>query len=604
MPDSNTRNLIITMVAVLAIMGIWQILVWGPEQKAAQEAFAANQAEKALSAPSEVVDEDATSGQTGPDGMAFEDTSDDVRLAFEGPSVDGSILLRGARLDELKLKNYYDTLEGKEALDPEDEVEVLDPQGAGTGYYAAIGWKDMDGRPLVDANTQWSLVSGTTLTPTSPVTLGWQGETARIERKIELDDRFMFTYTDTVTNTGSEPLSIAQYGVLRQFGVPEDLANFYILHEGLVGAVGGELILEKYKQLAKGAMLSRAGTEGGWIGLTDKYWLTALVPDQSQPFTLTYRTIQRGGGQVLQAGMDGVERVIQPGASATSAQRIFSGAKKNAVLSDYEDSLGIPRFNDAIDWGKYFFWLTEPFFTVLSFINGYVGNFGVSILLLTVLVKLIFFPIQNKAYASMAKMKELQEPMKEIRERYAADKQRQQQEIMKLYKERKVNPVAGCLPILIQIPVFYALYKTLFVTIEMRHQPFFGWIRDLSAPDPSAIGNLFGLLPISAEALGSVPLLGVVLTIGILPILYGFTMWLLQSLSPPPGDATQKLIFSFLPIIFTFVFAGFAAGLVIYWCWSNILSILQQYVIMRRNGVKTEFDKFLAKRFGRKDAKA
>ena len=346
-------------------------------------------------------------------------------------------------------------------------------------------------------------------------------------------------------------------------------------------------------------LFSANTNDGGWIGLTSKYWLGALVPDQRYPFSVEYDTVNSTRGQEFRALSEGAVAVLAPGESVTSINRIFGGAKESATLRAYQDELGIPRFIDAIDWGSMFFWLTKPFFMVLTFINGLVGNFGVAILILTVIVKGIFFPIQSKAYQSMAKMRELAEPMKKIREE-TDDKQEQQRRMAELYKEKKVNPVAGCLPVLIQIPVFYGLYKTLFVTIEMRHEPFFLWINDLSAPDPTAIGNLFGLLPISSDALAAIPLLGVVLTVGVLPIMYGLTMWALQSMNPPPTDETQKLIFGFLPIIFTFVFAGFAVGLVVYWVWSNILSMIQQYIIMRQNGVKTGLDRLIEKFSGKK----
>ena len=600
--ETNLRNLLIAMGAVIAIMLVWQIFIWGPESKERTAAMEAAKAERVA----EEATQQAAPPAPGSDEASVETSTpvvEDVRVPFEGPEMDGSLLLRGARIDQLKLKEYYETLEDKEARNPDGEVEIFAPQGTGDGYYASIGWTRPEGGPLTDAQTNWQLVEGETLTPSTPITLAYQGQGFSIERVVTMDDHFMFTFEDTITNTSATEQSVQPYGVLRQFGVPEDLANFHILHEGLIAAAGNKLIMEKYKQLGKGETVSETSNDGGWVGLTDKYWLGAIIPDQDQPFTIGYRTINRTNGQVLQARVDGAVSLLGPGQSATTVNRVYGGAKESKILRAYQEDLNVPRFVDAIDWGSMFFWLTKPFFAVLTFINGYIGNFGVSILILTVIVKAIFFPIQNRAYKSMAVMRELSEPMKKIRET-VDDKQEQQRQIMELYREKKVNPVAGCLPILIQIPVFYGLYKTLFVTIEMRHEPFFLWIRDLSAPDPTAIGNLFGLLPISTDAVTSVPFLGAVLAIGVLPIIYGLTMWALQSLNPPPQDDTQRMIFMFLPIIFTFVFANFAAGLVIYWCWSNFLSILQQYTIMRRNGVKTELDKFIDRRLGKGEAKS
>lgn len=595
--ETSLRNLIIAMVAIGAIMLFWQIFFWGPEQEARNEMLAARQA---ANEQVEAANTAATEGAA--EALPAEPVYEDVRIPFSGPAMDGSILLRGARVDTLNLRNYYETLEDREAENPEGEVTIFQPQGTGDGYYASLGWTNSEGAAITDAQTPWQLVEGEELTPETPIVIGYDTDGLSIRREVSIDENFMFTFTDTVTNTSGRERSVQPYGVLRQFGAPDDLANFYILHEGLVAATGGELHLEKYKKLEEGASFGRDSTEGGWIGLTSKYWLGALIPDQSQPFNVSYRTINRDSGQVLQARMDGAASLLAPGETITSVNRVFGGAKESSTLRAYEEELGISRFQDAIDWGSMFFWLTKPFFFLLSWINSIVGNFGISILILTVLVKAVFFPIQTKAYQSMAKMRELSEPMKRIRET-VEDKQEQQRQLAELYQKSGVNPLAGCLPIFIQIPVFYGLYKTLFVTIEMRHEdfPLLPWIQDLSAPDPTALGNLFGLIPISNAALESVPLIGpMILTVGFLPIFYGITMWALQSLNPPPTDNTQKLIFGMMPIILTFVFSSFAVGLVIYWCWSNILSIAQQYVIMRRHGQETQVDKLIKRLFSKK----
>ena len=594
--QTSLRNLVIAMVLIGCIMAIWSIFVWGPEERSRAAALPA---EPAVTNSTETASGDPDTLSPVELSDAITATQSDQRIEFDGPSMDGSILLRGARVDYLRLRGYYQTIEDKETENHDGEVVLFQPEATGDGFYATYGWQVADGGRLTNAQSQWALVEGTQLTPETPITLQHTVAGLVITRVVEMDENFMFTYTDTVQNTSGSEVGVQPYGMLRQFGKPDDLANFYILHEGLVAATGKNLHLAKYGKLEDGDDFSANTNDGGWIGLTSKYWLGALVPDQRYPFSVEYETVNSTRGQEFRAMSEGAVTVLAPGESVTSENRIFGGAKESATLRAYQDELGIPRFIDAIDWGSMFFWLTKPFFMVLTFINGIVGNFGVAILILTVIVKGIFFPIQSKAYQSMAKMRELAEPMKKIREEIE-DKQEQQRRMAELYKEKKVNPVAGCLPIFIQIPVFYGLYKTLFVTIEMRHEPFFLWINDLSAPDPTAIGNLFGLIPISTDALAAIPLLGVVLTVGVLPILYGLTMWALQSMNPPPTDETQKLIFGFLPIIFTFVFAGFAAGLVIYWVWSNFLSMIQQYIIMRQNGVQTGLDRLIEKFSGKK----
>ncbi len=612
--ETNLRNLLIAFAAIIGVMVIWQTFIWGPQNK---ETAKAREAEMAQKAKVENVVEPSDDGDVNVNDPVTPGVTD-VRVPFDGPAMDGTILLRGARVDQLKLKDYYETLEDKEAKNAFGEVEIFYPQATGHGYYGLWGWQfaavgadDLSNtatrQRITTANSYWTLVSGDKLTPETPITLAYSGSNVTISREVSIDENFMFTFTDTVTNTSDKEVAVQPYGVLRQFGHPEEEVskgrknNAMILHQGVVGVTGGELYMQSYKKMEKEkAAFTKSSDKGGWIGLTDKYWLGAIIPQQDKSFSLKYDTHAAGTKQEFRATIESEAVLLAPGASTTSVNRVFGGAKESDVLRGYQNDLNIPRFVDAIDWGKMFFWLTKPFFFVLSFINGYVGNFGVSILILTVIVKGLFFPIQNKAYQSMAKMREMAEPMKKIRET-VSDKAEQQKQIAKLYQEHKINPVAGCLPIFFQMPVFYGLYKTLYVTIEMRHEPFFGWIHDLSAPDPTAIGNLFGLLPISIESLQSVPFIGpTVLTIGVLPILYGVTMWALQSLNPPPTDETQKMIFGFLPIIFTFVFAGFAAGLVIYWCWSNFLSILQQYAIMRRNGVKTQLDKFIESKLGKK----
>jgi YidC/Oxa1 family membrane protein insertase len=500
---------------------------------------------------------------------------------------------------------------------------LLAPMNTEFGHDAFFGWEVQTGQDvatLADASTEWTATEGARLTPTTPVTMTRQaGENLTIERTISIDQNFMFTITDVVRNESGAPVSVRPFGVVRRQGMPEDYRQNQIVHQGLIGAFGPENHLQQAnfsnaQKHARDKDRGRRGAderirelqgEGGWFGIVDHYWLTAIVPDQGERIsayfdsrpennTIDYRTAYRGQWREAPAG-----------GAITYTQRLFAGAKVYETLREYEagGEIGqaIPRFDDAIDWGNFWF-LTRPFFALMHWFGQNIPgvfSFGIAILLSTIVVKMILFPLVYHSFKAMAKMRGLQPKMKELQEKYAADKQRQQQELLRLYQTEKINPVSGCLPILLQIPVFFALYKVLTNTIEMRHAPFYGWIEDLSARDPTSLFNLFGLLPYDP---GQVPLIGSVLLIGAWPIMYGISMWALQALSPPPTDPTQAQIFRLLPILFTFMFAAFPAGLVIYWTWSNTLSILQQYVIMRRQGVETQLDTFLKKRFAPKPA--
>jgi YidC/Oxa1 family membrane protein insertase len=383
-----------------------------------------------------------------------------------------------------------------------------------------------------------------------------------------------------------------------------------VLHEGMIGVLGDEGLQElTYANLDKKEPISGGSTvgqiwnsvTGGFLGITDKYWAAAVIPDQTQPFQGSF-TSQQGqtADRTYQATVAGASQTLQPGATTEVTQRLFAGAKEVATVDSYHETYGIKNFDLLIDWG-WFYFITKPLFKVLDFFFHLFGNFGIAILLVTVLLKILFFPLANKSYRSMAKMKAVQPEMASIRERYGDDKMKQQQALMELYRKEKINPVAGCWPVLIQIPVFFALYKVLFVTIEMRHAPFFGWIRDLAAPDPTSIFNLFGLLPFNP---GAVPVIGHFLLLGVWPILMGITMWLQMKMNPEPPDPVQKQVFSWMPVIFTFMLGSFPAGLVIYWAWNNLLSVTQQAFIMKRNGVKIELFDNLRKTFSRKTSPA
>ena len=504
------------------------------------------------------------------------------RVAFDSGRVDGSISLEGARIDDLQLKAYHET------VDPTSpEIVLLSPRGSDNPYYAEFGWTAPPSAnvALPGPTTRWSVAEGSTLTPDTPVTLAWDNGAGLIFRKtVSLDEGYMFTVEQTVENATGEAVTLYPYGLIARTGTPQT-EGIWILHEGLIGFFPDADGLKEidYEDLQDAGPV-RARTKGGWLGITDKYWMTALVPDQSVENRASFSDTPLRGRDVYQADFLRDAVIVPAGGNVTVTDRLFAGAKIVDLIDGYEADLGIANFDLAIDWG-WFYFITKPLFLALAWIAGLIGNFGIAILVLTVLIKLVFFPLANTSYVAMSKMKKVQPEMMKIRDRYKEDRTRQQQELMELYRREKVNPLAGCLPILIQIPVFFALYKVLFVTIEMRHAPFFGWINDLSAQDPTSIFNLFGLIPWEAPAF---------LTIGIWPILMGITMWLQMKMNPAPTDEIQQKIFGWMPIIFTFVLATFPAGLVIYWTWNNTLSILQQWVIMRRQGVSPEWGKEFA----------
>ncbi|MBV9861189.1 MAG: membrane protein insertase YidC [Alphaproteobacteria bacterium] len=494
------------------------------------------------------------------------------RIKIDTPRLHGSIDLTGGRLDDLTLANYHETVDPKSP-----EVVLLWPTGTPEPYLAEFGWvaaapgPNGGGPKLPGAETRWT-GSGGTLTPTSPLTLTWDnGEGLVFTRTIAIDENYMFTVRDAVRNSGEAPVSLLPYALISRTGTPH-VAGYYILHEGLIGELGGSLQEVKYSALSPGKPLDYDST-GGWLGFTDKYWLTALVPTQSAEIKARFRHTVEGGTERYQADFLGPQTTVPAGGTGEVTTRFFAGAKEVNLLDAYAGS-GIPKFDRAIDFG-WFYFLTKPIFLTLQFFYALIGNFGLAILLLTLIVKLLFFPLANKSYKAMSKMKLLQPEIQKLRERFPDDKARQQQEMMALYKRVGANPLAGCLPIVIQIPVFFSLYKVLFVTIEMRHAPFFGWIHDLSAPDPTSFANLFGLLPFAPPAF---------LLIGAWPLIMGVTMFLQQKLNPQPVDPVQARMFMLLPVVFTYMLSAFPAGLVIYWAWNNTLSIAQQWVIMHRQG--------------------
>ncbi|MFN7163603.1 MAG: membrane protein insertase YidC [Hyphomonas sp.] len=606
MEKEEQRNFLLAMAAMIAFVFLYQIFVMEPAQKryqAEQAVIAAQQ----QTASVDTAAAELAGPKPLPDALAAA-----TRIKFDAPSIDGSIRLSGARLDDLQLKKHFLTVERNE------EVRLLRPEESEFGYFTTYYWAA--GNTLVAGrNSSWAQIGEGALTAGTPVTLRLESDGITIDRVITVDENYLFTFRDTVTNTTGAAKALRPIGSIERHGNfngflkatdPSSAVSNGLAHMGLMGVVDNQLRLQKYKPLMESKKISGESADGnfvtasgGWWALTDMYWMSALVPDQAATFTASVNRASLARGGPLEVRTEGAEISLAPGASITVENRIFAGAKKFDVLRAYEQTGGIPRLVDAIDWGWAFF-LTKPFFYVLHWLHGIVGAFGWAILAFTVLVKLPLVPLYNASFKSMAKLKKLQEPMKEINERFAADPQRKQQEMMKLYKETGANPIGGCLPILVTIPIFYALYKTLYVTLDMRHEPFW-YMKDLSAPDPTAIGNLFGLIPFwSGADIKAIPIIGIIIGIGILPLLYGATMAVLQSLSPPPPDKMQARIIMALPIVFMFVFGGFAAGLVLYWVWSNILTFIQQYTIMRMNGAETEVGKFVAKYIGQRKAPA
>ena len=495
------------------------------------------------------------------------------RVSVISKEVSGSISLKGARIDDVTLSQY------RETLDPDSNlIDLLLKSNERNPYFLEFGWSSPDGVKVPNGKTLWK-ASKEILSPDSNVTLSWDnGEGVVFYQDISIDDTFMFTVNQRVKNNSKNIITLYPYGLIRRTGEP-DTTRFFVLHEGPLGVFDGTLSEKSYEDLedaGKKGINIKPLEAGGWIGLTDKYWLTALLPDQKEIFNFTYRHLNSNGGQ-YQTDFLGKAIKIKSNSQGESLSRAFAGAKRLTLFDDYEERFDIKHFDLAIDFG-WFYFLTKPFFYALSWANDYLGNFGLAILAITVIVKLVFFPLANKSYKSMAKMRNLGPEIKKLRERVGDDRQKLNQEMMNLYKKEKVNPAAGCLPILVQIPVFFALYKVLFVSIEMRQTPFFGWIKDLSVADPTSMFNLFGLLPYSTSMLPDF------LNLGIWPLLMGVTMFLQQRLNPTPPDPIQAKIFAWMPVAFTFLLATFPAGLVIYWTWNNLLSICQQWLIM--NGMK------------------
>lgn len=575
--DDQNKNLILATVLSFLVILVWFVLFPPPEpvvdpNAPAQTAVTEGAVPQAPAAPG-----------TAP--AAAPAAPEAPRVTIDTPRLLGSISLAGGRIDDLSLRTYRQTLEPDS-----DIVHLLNPVGEAGAYYALYGWVPTGALAIDDVpgpSTPWTVAEGTTLAPDQPVVLTWtNAKGLTFTRTISVDDRYMFTITDTVQNAGADAVSLQPYGIVARHGKPGDLQNFFVLHEGVVSRTDGTLAEIDYDDVAALPRVDREGgnaelvnaTTDGWIGFTDKYWMTVLIPEQGQPFTAVTKYVP--GADIYQTETRKELLTVAPGQTATSTIRLFAGAKEWATIRGYQNEGGIAGFIDSIDWG-WFFFLTKPIFAVLHWLNAVIGNMGLAIIALTFILKLLVLPLAYKSYVSMARMKELQPEMEALKERVGDDRQRMQKEMMQLYKDKKVNPAAGCLPILIQIPIFFALYKVIFVTLELRHAPFFGWLTDLSVPDPSSIYNLFGVLPWDAPVVGSFMHL---IFIGILPILLGVSMWLQQKLNPTPTDPTQAAIFAWMPWVFMFMLGGFASGLVVYWITNNIITFIQQYAIMRSHG--------------------
>ncbi|MFN3279348.1 MAG: membrane protein insertase YidC [Paracoccus hibiscisoli] len=591
--EDNNRNLILATVLSFLVILVWYT-VFAPEP-------VSDQPSGVPLAEQSIGDQPLTpaTGTTAPADLAEAPPAGEPvgRVAIQSPALSGSISLAGGRIDDLLLTRYQETLD-----EGSPDVRLLSPSSATADdsvninvtrpYYAVYGWTPgpgVDAALVPNPATVWTLESGDTLAPGQPVTLAWDNGAGQIFRRtFALDENYLFTIGQSLQNDGDAAFSAAPYGIIARHGRP-DTQNFFVLHEGVVGMHDGTLIEMKYDRIAELDPIEREGraqvfevSGNGWIGFTDKYWMTSLAPAPGQAFTAVVKYAD--GADIYQTEARFPMQTVQPGTQLSADSYLFAGAKVWEVIRSYEEAPGIQRFVDSIDWG-WFFFLTKPIFQLLHWLHGIIGNMGWAIIALTFVLKTLVFPLARKSYISMAKMKELQPQMEELKARTGDDRMKFQKEVMELYKREKVNPAAGCLPILLQIPIFFSLYKVIFVTIELRHAPWFGWIQDLSAPDPSSLLNLYGLLPFGVPAQGT---LLHSLTLPALAIALGLSMWFQQKLNPAPTDPAQKMIFAWMPWIFMFMLGGFASGLVLYWITNNVITILQQYTIMTMHGARPD----------------
>jgi len=562
----ENKNVLLAVILSTAILIGWSFYFENPEeaQRKRAEMQGKTETQTSIQKPEAPQPSKANPSKSISRNEALKESE---RVLIENKNLSGSISLRGALIDDIILKNFRETLDANSK-----PIVLLSPKKYEQGYFVESGWATTKSDVKVpDNNTLWQIRDGKKLTPNYPITLEWNNKEGLVFlKKIEIDDKYLFKITETVRNDKNKVVDLFHYGQITKNAKPAT-ENFYILHEGLTGVVDKNLKEETYSAVEKEKKTYNG--KSGWFGITDKYWMSAIIPESGKSFKGEYSFT----GNYKANFIISEPNTIGPQKSTTSNIKIFIGAKEVYPIDDYAEKEKIDRFDLAIDWG-WFYFITKPLFFVIDYIFKIVGNFGVAIIILTALVRIVFFPLSNYSFKSMAKMKVLQPEMLRLKELYKDDAKRTQQEMMALYKREKVNPLSGCLPILVQIPIFFAVYKMLFVTLEMRHAPFFGWIKDLSAADPTTIFNLFGLIPWEPPTF---------LMIGIWPILMGVTMYFQQKLNPAPPDPIQAKIFAWFPFIITIMLASFPSGLVIYWTASNILTMAQQYYIMGKTTVKT-----------------
>ncbi len=593
--DDQNKNLILATALSFLVILVW-FLLFPPEETVVDPTTTTSGvtstattdpttgANLALTPPA-ASDPSAT---VAPAGSAEATVADVARLPIETAKLEGSVSLLGGRIDDLSLRDYNETLDEGSPI-----VRLLSPVGEPDAFYALYGWTPGGTLTFDDvpgANTEWSVESGNTLSVGRPITLRWSNDAGLIFRRtISIDDDYLFTVAQTVENTTAAAVRLQPYGIVARHTEP-DTIGFFILHEGIVGMKDGELIEVDYDAMTEFDVVEREAaradvrevTANGWLGFTDKNWMTTLMPQPGQGFTAVSKYVP--SADIYQTEIRLPTVTVEPGQQVGVETNLFAGAKEWEIIRHYQNDLGFDGFLDSIDWG-WFYFLTKPIFAVLHWLNAVIGNMGIAIIALTLIIKALLLPLAYKSYVSIAKMKELQPEMEKLKEKAGEDKQKLQQGMMELYKKNKVNPAAGCLPILLQIPIFFSLYKVIFVTIELRHAPFFGPFRDLSAPDPTSILNIFGLLPNAAPEPGTIMAL---VFIGILPIFLGVSMWFQQKLNPAPTDPTQQMIFAWLPWIFMFMLGSFASGLIVYWIANNVITFSQQYLIMRSHGSKPD----------------
>ncbi|MDA0320372.1 MAG: membrane protein insertase YidC [Proteobacteria bacterium] len=594
--DDQNRNLILASVLSFLVIVAWFFFFPPPEpvQTSAVEATDASTNQQTSALPG--VEKSASSAT----GQTVSTAEDAPRISIETQKLMGTISLKGGRIDDLSLLGYkVDLSEGAE------NVTLLKPVGEEGAYYATYGWAALSGvtsNLVPTPDTLWEVNGNNRLTVSSPVELVWDnGAGLKFSRVISIDEDYLFTVKQNVENTSATDVELRPYGLIRRAGEPKDVKNFFILHEGLVRMSDGELAEDSYKNMRGYDSNEREGTAAkrievttnGWVGFTDHFWMTTLIPTPGSAFRSTAKYYEQADIYQAETVLPVVS--LSSGQSTSVETQFFAGAKEWETIRNYENA-GVEGFIDSIDWG-WFFFLTKPIFVVLHWLNQVIGNMGWSIIGLTLLIKALLFPLAYKSYVSMAKMKELQPQMEKLKEQAGDDRQKLQQGMMELYKKEKVNPASGCLPILLQIPIFFSLYKVIFVTLELRHAPWIGWIKDLSAPDPSSIMNLFGLLPFGTPEPGSIMAL---IFLGILPLILGISMWLQQKLNPAPTDPTQAMIFAWMPWVFMFMLGSFASGLLVYWIANNMITFTQQYIIMRSQGYKPDVFGNILKGFQKK----